>query len=359
MCAIAGHQLRLALARPGSTLTVIAVPLNFLILFVLFALSGGRAPISVYQERPSPQSHALVASMAQNPSFIVSRSGSPGASARAMDGSDSVASVTVPPLVESPAGHRDAVVNATVDNLNSDFADDIRRGLPMAVLQYYQAHDPRALPVTVRQRDTYPSTVSFLDYIAVSVEVVALMLGGLIQGGIAMSGEWDAGTMKEIMLPAVPAWAVVSGKALGAAVGTIASGACVLAILTALGVRPQAWGELAAVTVALTVVFVAIGLAIGSTLRSNRAIIPMAIALGLPLFFISGAFGPISWTTSGESAIAHVFPVLYANSVVQDATYGFKPLNSSWAVIAGMLAVWAFVGIGLSILTHRRAAARQ
>ena len=56
--AIARQQLALALAQPFSSAIVIAVPINFLLLFVLFALSGGFAPISVWQEFPSPQGQA-------------------------------------------------------------------------------------------------------------------------------------------------------------------------------------------------------------------------------------------------------------------------------------------------------------
>lgn len=356
MLAIAGHQIRLSIARPAASLAVIAVPLNFLVLFVLFALSGGRAPIAVYAPGHSAQSHAMVSALQQNPTFIVDRASSPAAAQQAVQGNNAVASVTIPPRI-SPA--RSSDIHANIYNLNADFADDIRRGLPMAVLQYYQAHDAKALPVTVSQQDSYPSTAGFLDYIAVSVEVVALMLGGLIQGGMAMAGEWDAGTMKEILLPAVPSWAVVAGKGLGAAAGTLVSGACVLAVLLALGVHPQAWGELTLITLALTVVFVTLGLAIGSRLRSSKAVVPLAIALGLPLFYISGAFGPISWTTAAESGIAHVFPVLYANAVVQHATFGFMPLNSGWGIVALMLSVWALAGAALSVIAHSRATARQ
>lgn len=354
--AIAAQQLRLAIAQPSSSLAVLIVPLNFLVLFMLFALSGGRAPVTVYSPGHTANDTAMIAALRDNPTFIANSTPSPAVAMQAITDSNAVAAITIPPRVSPRSA---SVIGASIDNLNADFADDIRRGLPMAVLRYYEATDARALPVTIDQTTTYPATTGFLDYIAVSVEVIALMLGGLIQGGMAMAGEWDTGTMTEVLLPGVPAWAVVTGKGLGAAAGTLASGACVLAVLLAIGIQPLAWGELAAVMLALTAVFTAMGLAIGSMLRSSRAVVPMAIALGLPLFYISGAFGPISWTTGPESLVAHIFPVLYANAAVQHATYGFMPLNSGWSVVITMLAGWALLGAGLSILSYRRSAARQ
>lgn len=354
--AIAAQQIRLSVAQPFASLAVLAVPLTFLILFMLFALSGGRAPVAVYAPGHTASSQAMVAAVRDNPTFIEDSVPSAAAARQAITNSDALAAVTVPPQV-SP--HGTSVIGASIDNLNGDFADDIRRGLPMAVLQYYQANDARALPVTVDQATTYPSTTSFLDYIAVSVEVIALMLGGMIQGGMAMAAEWDTGTMKVVLLPGVPAWAVVTGKGLGAAAGTLASGACVLAVLLAIGIEPRAWGQFTAIMAGLTILFTALGLAIGSTLRSSRAILSTGIALGLPLFFISGAFGPVSWTTGAESLIAHIFPVLYANAAIQHATYGFMPLSNGWAVVIIMLAGWALLGMALSVLAHWRATARQ
>lgn len=354
--AIAVQQIRLTIADPLGSLAVVGVPLIFLILFMLFALSGGRAPISVYAPGHTASSQAMVSAIRDNPTFTENSAPSAAAARQAITGNNALATVTIPPQV-SP--HSASAIGASIDNLNADFADDIRRGLPMAVLQYYEATDARALPVTVDQTTAYSSTTSFLDYIAVSVEVIALMLGGMIQGGVAMAGEWDTGTMKEVLLPGVPAWAVVTGKGLGAAAGTLVSGACVLAVLLAIGIEPHAWGPFAAIMLGLTVLFTGLGLAIGSTLRSTRAIVQTGIALGLPLFFVSGAFGPVSWTTGAESLIAHIFPILYANAAIQHATYGFMPLSDGWAIVIMVLVGWAVFCMALSILAHWRATARQ
>ena len=43
----------------------------------------------------------------------------------------------------------------------------------------------------------------------------------------------------------------------------------------------------------------------------------------LPLFFLSGAFAPISFTTPPLQVIAQIFPVYYQIVVLQHAFHGF------------------------------------
>ena len=355
--AIARHQLALARAQPFSSAIVIAVPINFLLLFVLFALSGGFAPISVWQELPSPQGQAMVEALRNSSTFQVHVVPSPADAQRSLANQDAVATIGIPAGFDENRGGRETTLQVTINNLNEDFAGDIRRGLALAIMRYYEANPTHPLPVRVDEHDAYPSTVSFLNYIAVSIAAVALLLGGLLLGGLAMAREWEADTIKELQLSAVPAWTVVVGKLAGAFVGAMLSGATVLVVVLALGVRPEAWGELVGVMVALTVVFVALGMAIGSQLRSTWAVIPLAFALGLPLFFISGPFGPISWGTQASATVARVFPVVYANAAIQHATYGFLPLDANWGTVIAMLAAWAVAGLALSVVAYRRVTA--
>jgi ABC-2 type transport system permease protein len=361
--AIARHQLRLGRAQLVPTVITVMVPINFLILFTLFALSGGNAPVATYPTQdhspaapasPVALDHALRAAS----TFRVNPEPSQAAASAALAHDDVVATIGVPPgLDHTVVSGQGATLPVTINNLNADFADDIRRGLPLAILHLYEDTDRHALPVTVAEADSYPHTVSFLAYIAVSIEAVALLLGGLIQGGLSVAREWEHGTMKELMLAPVPAWSVVAGK-LGASLlaGVISSG-LVLGVLVALGIHPQSWLALIAVMLVLLTVFAALGLAAGSTLRSTRAVIPLAFAVGLPLFFISGAFGPISWTTTASAAIARLFPVAYANAVIQHATYGFFPLDATTGTTWAILVAWAVGGLVTSAWAYRRAIA--
>lgn len=350
--AVMKHQLAIARAQSISTLIVIAVPINFLVLFILVAVSGGQAPVSVVSGGSSANVAAMERALGHASTFTVSLEPSRAAAQARIAHDDSVATIVLPAGFGTRSG---SVLRVTIDNLNADFADDVRRGLPLAVLRYQEQGRTSSLPIVLRESTQYPQTAGFLAYIAVSVEAVALLLGGLMQGGLAMAREWEAGTIQELLLPAVPAWTVMLGKLAAGMLLALGSGVCVLLILLGLGVHPRAWGELGLAMVALTLVFVALGLSVGSWLRSTRAVVPLAFALGLPLFFISGPFGPISWGTAASADIARVFPVVYANATIQHATFGYLPLDGRWPTIVGVLAAWAMAGLVLSTGVHRRA----
>lgn len=354
--AIARNDLVQMLAQPLAAIITVAVPVNFLILFVLFAVGGGIVPVTVRTANQGPATRAFVQALRDSSTFDVHPVATAAAARQAITAQNSVASIALPANLGAalrPGGH--ATVQVTIDNLNRDFADDIRRGLPLAVTRFYRG----ALPLQWREADSYPATPSFLAFLAVSIQTVALLIGGLLQGGLGVAREWESGTIKELLLAPVPGWSVVVGRLMAALLGALAGALLVLAGLLLLGVRPTAWGEYAGVLVLVLVVFASIGVGIGSALRTRQTVFPLAFGIGLPLFFISGPFGAISWGTPAAALVARIFPVVYANAAFQHAAFGFWTLSSSIGSSWGVLAAWTLVGLTASLWLYRRATAAR
>lgn len=359
--AVLKNELALGRAEPLATILSMLVPLNFLVLFVLFALSGGRVPAAVLQSDTGPYGPAMIRALGDALTFDLQPAGSPQAAQAMLNRQDAVATITVPPgLSRAVAGGAPAQLHVTLDNLNADFADDVRRALPLAVLSFYHTALPRSLPLSWREVDSYPHNVGFLGYIAVSILTVAILLGGLLLGGRGVAGEWERGTIKELLLAPVPGWAVVAGK-IGAGFTT---GSCssllVLGVLLLIGVRPETWGAMPGVlgVLALTLlVFLSLGVAAGSLLRRLNAVTPLAFGLGLPLFFVSGAFGPIAWGGTAAADVARAFPVAYANAAFQHAFHGYWPLLGGAPLVWGVLLLWAAAAVACSVWAYRRSTA--
>lgn len=345
--AIARNDLAQLLAQPVAAIVTVAVPINFLILFVLFAVGGGVVPVTVRAAGHGPATAAFVHALRNSYTFDVQPVATAAQAARAIASQNSVASIALPRNV----GAAHSTIAVTIDNLNADFADDIRRALPLAVTQFYRG----VLPLQWREVDSYPATATFLGFIAVSIQTVALLIGGLLQGGLGVAREWEGGTIKELLLAPVPGWSVVAGKLLAAFLGALAGALLVLVALLLLGVRPHAWAEYAGVMVLVLIVFACLGVGIGSALRSRQTVFPLAFGVGLPLFFISGPFGAITWGTPAAAWVARIFPVVYANAAFQHAAYGIWTLDTSvgasWAILAG----WTLLGLLASVWLYRRA----
>ena len=74
------------------------------------------------------------------------------------------------------------------------------------------------------------------------------------------------------------------------------------------------------------VIFVALGTLLGTFLKQRQAFRVLAFATTIPLFFLSGAFGPLSLfgsLTSPQNELAQLFPMYYGVVLMQHAFHGF------------------------------------
>ncbi|HET8854078.1 MAG TPA: hypothetical protein VFN02_16295, partial [Ktedonobacteraceae bacterium] len=79
-----------------------------------------------------------------------------------------------------------------------------------------------------------------------------------------------------------------------------------------IGVWPVHWGEVIGFSLLSLVIFIAWGTLLGTLLKSRQPVIVLAFGIAIPLFFLSGAFGPISFDTVAIQVLAQLFPVYYA-----------------------------------------------
>jgi ABC-2 type transport system permease protein len=347
--AVALKDLQSSLTERTFTILSVIMPINFLLLFLLFALTGGQAPTAVVLEEDGPYARELVTAMQNAHSFIIHETTAAEARA-AIDRGEIVAIVTVPATFDADiqAG-RVVELPVVVNNLNTDFTNDIRRAVPLAITSFYANAFPDKVVIQVREVDVQPHDTGYVPYLAVSIVVIGLMLGGLLQAGTNAAREYETGTIKELILSPASRWAIQTGKALGALVLNLGAGALVLVVVVVgLGIQPVHWGELVGFALLLIAIYVSLGTLFGTFLRRRQAVVPLSFGLTLPLFFISGPFGPVGWGSPVVAAVAHAFPVYYAIALFQHAFHGFQTTPTSTVTNALILAGFAVLAIGLS-----------
>nr|MBA2396207.1 ABC transporter permease [Ktedonobacteraceae bacterium] len=93
--------------------------------------------------------------------------------------------------------------------------------------------------------------------------------------------------------------------------------------------------------------FIAFGTLLGTLIKQRLAFVALAFGVSLPLFFLSGAFGPISFNTQAIQILAQLFPVYYAIVLQQHAFHNFT-LNT-YGIGVNVLILCAYA-LGLIIL---------
>lgn len=346
--ACARKDFRAALTDRLFTILGLFVPANVLILMSLFVLAGSNAPTAVVMQDSGPYAQAFYQAMSQAHSFRLQLTSAAEAE-RLMAAGQVVAVVMVPSDFDaSIQQERPVQVGVEINNLNTDFTNDIRRAIPLSITSFYAKAFPNLVSVTTDETDLYPHDTDYIPYLAVSILVIALMMGGTIQAGTASAKEWENETIKELLLSPASRMAIMLGKMLGAFLVGLGSTVIVLAVLILfLGVVPDHWLEVIGFTFLSLLIFNTLGTLLGTLIKQRMPVIALTMGISLPLFFLSGAFGPISFTTPLLQGIAKIFPVYYQIVVLQHAFHSFR-LNTYG--LAGNVLILGGFAVGLILL---------
>src|SRR6266568_7947323 len=80
-----------------------------------------------------------------------------------------VAVVTIPPDFDQRIQQNQPVkVKVQINNLNTDFTNDIRRALPLSITSFYANAFPDVVRVVPQEHDVYPQDTSYIPYLTVS-----------------------------------------------------------------------------------------------------------------------------------------------------------------------------------------------
>jgi ABC-2 type transport system permease protein len=353
-------DIKSALTERAFTIVSLLLPLNMTILLSLFVVGGGLAPTAVVMNDTGPYAQQFYQSMAGAHSFRLQQTSAAQAQ-ELMQGGHIVAIVTIPQDFDQRIRQNQPVnVQVDINNLNTDFTNDIRRAVPLSITSFYAKAFPHVVNIVTHERDAYSQDTDYVPYLSVSILVIGLLLGGILISGVAAAREWEKETMKELLLSPASRWAMIVGKMLGAFVISLGSVLIVLVILIfVVGIWPVHWGEVIGYSLLSLVIFIAWGTLLGTLLKQRTTVVPLAFGVSIPLFFLSGAFGPLSFNTVPIQILAQLFPVYYAIVLQQHAFHNFSlspyGVNVSVLILCGyalLLIVLAAIALRRSTLAH-------
>ena len=348
-------DIKSALTERVFTIIGVFVPVNVLILLSLFVLAGSNAPTAVVMNDSGHYAQQFYNAMSHAHSFRLQQASATEAQNLIQEGKI-VAVVTIPADFDTRIANNQPVsVGVEINNLNTDFTNDIRRAVPLSITSFYAKAFPNLVDVVPSEHDFYQQDTDYIPYLTVSIVVIGIMVGSLLQSGTASAREWENETMKELLLSPAPRWAVLLGKILAAFLLSLMSLVILLVVLIFLiGVWPAHWDEAIGFTLLTLIIFIAFGTLLGTLLKQRQPVIALAMGTSIPLFFLSGAFGPISFTTPVIQVLAQIFPVYYAIVLQQHAFHNFTLNTLGTGVNVLILAAYAIALLALATLVLRR-----
>jgi len=318
-------DVRVWIRQPTTIAATILPPLVLLFVQAVGAQAVGRSPVALVVQDTGPQATRIAQALRVAGVFRLQQVDSSRAETL-LENLDVVAIVTIPADFSSRLQDRQqALVDVTVNNLNLDFTNDIRRAIPDAITQYYLAQGASSpIKVYVNESDMRRRDIDLFQYEVLPTLVMLLTISGLVTGGLATAREWEMATVKELLLSPASRGAVIAGKVLASFVTSFLLGILVLAAGLALGwASPQGiyWLITALVVALVALTGSGLGVAIGAWIRHIQPVIGVSIILAFYLFFLSGGVGVLAFEPLWLQSIAAFVPLTYGTHALQMAVF--------------------------------------
>jgi ABC-2 type transport system permease protein len=189
---------------------------------------------------------------------------------------------------------------------------------------------------------------SYLQFVAPGVVGMSVLFSSIFSG-IGLLWDRQFGFLKETLVAPVPRLQIMAGRTLGGATTAMIQGLLVLIVCLIAGFRPTHPSLLpvAVLFMALvSIVFAALGTAIGSTLQNMQGFQLIMNFLVMPIFFLSGALFPLTNLPTGLAIVTRIDPLTYGIDGLRGALIGAShfAVATNLSVLACVAA--AFIALG-------------
>jgi len=354
--AIFRKDLRVWLQNRATVAATFLPPLAFLLVGALNASAVGRSPVAIVDLDHGPKSVQIVQSFRDADVFRISLVDQQQAQIL-LKNLEVVAVVTIPPnFTQHVEAHQRNPINVTVNNLNVNFTNDIRRAVPDAITQFYQAQGSSSpVKISISEQDLRHRDIQLFQFSVVPTIILLLTLAGLITSGLATAREWESRTIKELLLSPTSNAAIIVGKVLAGFTTTFALGVIVLVVGDIVGwTQPQGIYWLSALLImALVALFsTGLGVALGAAIHRVQPVIGLSINLALYLYFLAGGVSVLAFEPTILQKIGEYIPLTYGDHGLQMAVfYSSSDLFGRDILVLGLCALAA---LSLGVLSMRR-----
>lgn len=349
--ALAFLDLRLWQRMPMAVASALVPPLGMALLLVVLSLTVTQEPVALVIQSRGPNTDKMRQIIASDSdAYFLTVTDLPNA-VKKLEGQEIAAIITIPPDFEAGVMTHTAHLQLTLNNIDIDFADDIRRSADRSVGQFdslplnidydedpkHPDHDAPPLSISspnglainpyhvaIDERDLRKTNVDFLHYQVLPVLVLLVLNVGLMGTALLCARDVERGTARLLVLSPTPAWVLVSGRLLGGLLASLAIlvPAVVVCVLTGV-VSPPAghWPALLALFVSTALCASGMGAALGSVLRGTKNIAMAASLLATYLFFLGGGFTTIAFLPAWLRNISAFNPIRYAIDGMRQALF--------------------------------------
>jgi ABC-2 type transport system permease protein len=354
--AIYKHDLAIWAHNPVIIVTSFVPTLLILVLIAAEAAAVGSSPVALVTLDTGPKGAQMQQIFEQSDAFRLTEA-SPERAQTLLKQLDVVAVITIPAdFTQRVEAHDPSPIDVTINNLNLDFTNDIRRAVPDAITQFYAAQgNVNPIEVTMQEDDLRSRDVEYFQYLVLPAIVLLLVTNGLMTNGTATAEEWETHRIKELLLAPVARSALIIGKVLAGFTTAFLMGVLVLALGAALGwTRPEgAYLMTTLLIIALVALFsTGLGVALGAALQRAQLVTTTSVIVAFALFFVAGGIGVLAFEPIWLQNVAAFSPLTYGVHSLEQAVFYSSSDQLGRDVL--VLSLSGAVALWLGVLAMRR-----
>jgi ABC-2 type transport system permease protein len=370
MWTLARLDLLLWLRSPRSLISALIPPLGMALLLIVLTFSVGKQPVALVVESQG-QSAQDMAQIIEADREAYALTVTDARTALALLRNQQVAGVIViPPGFDLAVRSRTATLDLTLNNVDIDFADDIRRTVARSVAEFDapqlgiqgEIGGPsegvilsNPYRIAIDEHNLRNTNVSFLRYQVLPALILLVLSIGLMGTSLLCAYDVERSTARHLVLSPLPAWALVAGRLLGGLLASLAVLVPVLIICAVTGIvspPPGHWLVLGALFVATGLSASGLGAALGASIRGAQTVAMASSVVASYLFFLGGGFTTIAFLPDWLQDFSSVIPTRYAIDGLRQSL--FYPNLAGVTTDLLVLSATAVVAVALGTVAVRR-----
>jgi ABC-2 type transport system permease protein len=339
MWSLACLDLLLWRRTPLAVASALIPPLGMTILLVVLSLTVTQEPVALVIQSNGLSSLKMAELIESDTDAYLLQVTTMQEATRMLQDQEVAAIITIPPDFDQKVATHTASLQLTLNNVDIDFADDIRRSVDRSAGEFDapqlslngelntngdKASAANPYHIAIAEHNLRQTNVDFLHYQVLPVLVLLVLSTGLMGTALLCAQDVERGTARHLVLAPLSAWVLVAGRLLG---GTFASLAVLVpavgvCLLTGVVVPPaDHWLALIALFVATACGAAGLGAILGTLLRGTRNIAMASSIMATYLFFLGGGFTTIAFLPQWLRDISAFNPIRYAIDGMRQALF--------------------------------------
>jgi ABC-2 type transport system permease protein len=345
---------------PWALAAAIIPPLGMLILVKVLTIAVTAQPVALVVEGRGPQASLISEFIRDDTESYLLRVTTRQRAQRQLAQQRVVAVIDVPKGFDAAVGRGGGRLPYTLNNVDIDVADDIRRSIDTSVAEFDAPMlgasaggtvVPNPYRVDIEETDLRKTDVPFDTYQVLPVLLLLVLTLGILGGALLGSRDHERRTMTFLRQAPVSRAALIGGRLLGTLLVTAAVVIPVVAYLTWRGtINPPKghWPAFLAVLAATALLAASLGVVLGVLVRRPTTVSLAAVTIATYLFFLGGGFTTIAFLPEWLRHLSRAVPTRYSIDGLRTSLFYADMSGFTTDLVAVILFAGAALAVGVA-----------